>query len=110
MSLLSLYDEEGSYSGLLRKEVRDFAHAMEAKLQQNDDKGGWEECEVSYLFNLLLKEIVELHEAIVMNQLSLTIPKAIKNECIDVANFAMMIYSLVETEKGSNNVDVSRMS
>lgn len=71
---------------------------MEAKLDQNRDKGdrnGWKQERVSWLLNRLLSEVGELVEVIGKKG----VPgfgkeprqARIRSECADVANFAMMI-------------------
>jgi len=73
----------------VRKAVEDFAHAMEAKLSLNDHKGGWDKESVDWLFSRLQEEVEELRiEMSKSNRFS----SLILQECIDVANFAMMIY------------------
>ena len=68
----------------MRPEVRDFAEAMEDKLRINDSKGGWLECDLTYLKERLEDEVGELLRA--------DTDEDICDECCDVANFAMMIY------------------
>ena len=70
----------------VREEVKWFAENMERILKTNDWKGGWDECSLSYLFEALKREMVELEEALV-NEDAVSVVK----ECCDVANFAMMI-------------------
>ena len=70
----------------LRPEVRRFSEVMERRLRENDYKGGWKDCDYSYLTRRLQEEIDELHIAVQCKSLDL-IPK----EAADVANFAMMI-------------------
>jgi len=70
----------------LRPEVRRFSEVMERRLRENDYKGGWKDCDYSYLTRRLQEEIDELHIAIQCKSLDL-----IPEESADVANFAMMI-------------------
>jgi hypothetical protein len=69
-----------------REQVQWFAEQMEKKLQENDRKGGWENCSPGYLMRRLREEYQEL--------LGLMIPQdreKIIREAADIANFAMMI-------------------
>ena len=63
-----------------------FCERMERVLGENDEKGGWHGAPQEYLLSRLLDEYEKLAEAL-QNQDGL---KAM-NECVDVANFAMMI-------------------
>lgn len=68
----------------LRPEVLGFALLMEAKLRLNDHKRHWSKCADDYLFGRLKDEVEELH-------IALTFHHRVIEECVDVANFAMMI-------------------
>lgn len=75
----------------MRESVQIFAEDMERVLQENDeDKGqeGWlsGSCSVRFLLHALKEEVEELEEA-----LTECVPGAVGKECLDVANFAMMI-------------------
>lgn len=73
----------------VRPDVRRFAHHMEAVLQANDHKGGWQGMKLAELFLRLEQELRELRDDIVHDK-----PGAdIRKEACDVANFAMMIFS-----------------
>jgi NTP pyrophosphatase (non-canonical NTP hydrolase) len=76
----------------IRKEVQTFAKAMEIVLRQNDYKEHWSTFEPETLFAMLQTEVEELKSAFLLN---LT-PPEIEKECIDVANFCMMIYNVLE--------------
>ncbi len=71
----------------VRKEVVQFALAMEEKLKKNDWKGGSEDLSDLDLFDKLFEEFEELSEFVEENN-----PKEVINEAIAVANFAMMLY------------------
>lgn len=73
-----------------RPEVLSFARLMEAKLQQNEGKGGWTDCNPWYLFGLMNREVEELRSTI-PTALRPVDPNALSLEAADVANFAMMI-------------------
>jgi hypothetical protein len=66
-----------------RPEVQAFAIAMEKKLRENDHKTHWRKCAVKYLRRRLAEELIELDDA--------EHPEDVAAECVDVANFAMMI-------------------
>jgi len=75
----------------MRAEVKWFAEQMESKLQENDHKGGWKDCDCYWLLNRAKEECLELlHELNVHRDLGGNKEKIIK-ECSDVANFVMMI-------------------
>jgi hypothetical protein len=62
-----------------------FAMAMEMKLRENEGKGGYDACNNSYLEHRLYEEYGELLKA--------DTPAGKCGESVDVANFAMMIFS-----------------
>lgn len=91
---------------ILRPSVREFAEMMERKLQENESKGTWNSCNFAYLQHRIIEEHKELVEAaklflvgepatfthgssLVMGKVPT--PIALKLECADIANFAMMI-------------------
>jgi hypothetical protein len=67
--------------------VKNFGAAMIGKLVVNHDKGGWEACDMQYLFRRLQEEILELQHAVHHG----ADPARVLGEAADVANFAMMI-------------------
>ena len=69
-----------------RQELLDFTKIMEYKLQQNDDKGGWNGSPYGYLLSGIHRETSELSHSLTHGTLFETLC-----ECSDVANFAMMI-------------------
>lgn len=73
----------------LRPSVRTFAEQMELVLRANDYKGGWNEdnCSVNYLERRLVEEYVEY-----LGNKSLEQGNNPEKECVDMANFAMMLY------------------
>ena len=72
-----------------------FAIEMKKKLDKNEHKGGWQNCDNEYLLKRLKEEVDEVETAIKYNK-SL---KYIMSECADVANFAMMIADNYEEVK-----------
>ena len=82
----------------LRKELLWFAQEMEAKLRENDHKGGWQGCRFAALFPRLRDECDELLVKAHPLQLD-TIAETLStedacqliHECADISNFAMMI-------------------
>lgn len=61
---------------------------MLGKLNENIEKGGWEQISIQELYCRLLDEVEELGDAIRTGGYSGYMP----DEAIDVANFAMMIF------------------
>lgn len=74
----------------IRHSVMVFAIEMEKKLRANDHKGGWENTEISVLFNELRVESGELFSVMYHSDGKVD-PKSVVEEAADVANFAMMI-------------------
>lgn len=74
----------------LRPEVEKFSATMECVLRDNDHKGGWDDCDLSWLYKRLKEEVEELGEVLLSGD-----ERAITKEAADVANFAMMIASNV---------------
>jgi phosphoribosyl-ATP pyrophosphohydrolase len=75
-------------SGLeLRPCVQWFAEKMEARLRENDHKGGWGSEEDAYLLRRLLEEAGELVEAATCSG----VEDVVVQEATDVANFALML-------------------
>lgn len=74
----------------LRPILRAFAEDMEARLRENDYKGGWdkEHCSIEYLERRLVEEFAEY-----LGHKSLEVGNSPEWECIDIANFAMMLWS-----------------
>lgn len=70
-----------------RKEVRSFAIAMEKTLQLNDYKGGWSRMADEEIIARILEETGEIITA----KACITGNNP-EQECIDVANFAMMLW------------------
>lgn len=86
--LIAALEERGFCALMVRREVREFARAMEAKLVANDHKGGWRGDSAPDLHKRLVEESAELKEA--LHDLK-TSKQTILHEAADVANFAMMI-------------------
>ncbi|MBV2138547.1 MAG: hypothetical protein KUF79_17205 [Candidatus Thiodiazotropha sp. (ex Ctena orbiculata)] len=77
----------------MRVYVENFAEAMEAKLQTKDEErgeAGWmdKSCTVRQLKDAMVVEMRELHDAFDNCN-----SDELAAECVDVANFAMMIHS-----------------
>ena len=82
---------------------------MEAKLRENDHKGGWEGCRFWHLFPRITHERDELLLAAHPLQLdtiaeTLTAEDACEliRECADIANFAMMIADNIRAKREAN--------
>ena len=99
----------------LRPEVLWFACEMEKKLRENDYKGGWRECDYSYLFERIWHEFKELLSCFDRTDTGETVPtksaEVICEEAADIANFAMMIADNARRiaerlrQKGGDSVD-----
>ena len=81
---------------MARPDVYQFSLAMEVVLAAHDeDRGerGWinSSCSVRWFVDRLREEAEELSEA--MNNAD---PDNVQKECVDVANFAMMIFTILE--------------
>lgn len=74
----------------LRPILREFAEKMEYALRENDHKGGWDEerCSVAYLERRLVEEFAEY-----LGAKACEIGNNPMQECVDMANFAMMLWS-----------------
>lgn len=78
-------DADGN-SQHVRPEVTEFALAMELKLRKNDHKTGWHDQPIEAHIKLLRIEMMELDVA--LDHLG---DEAAVKECVDVANFALII-------------------
>ena len=74
-----------------RKEVKDFAMAMEEKLQKNDHRPHWRGDSIQYLLGRMNDEWNELGDA-------LKGEGDPREELIDIANFAMMLWHRLSYE------------
>lgn len=92
----------------VRREVIVFAQQMEIILRQHEDKGGWDGCSEGWLIDRIGQELREVRRAYRAwvgfrdfknkeehNQLA----KAFQHELIDVANFCMMAFDVLESTK-----------
>lgn len=70
-----------------RPALRVFADAMEMKLRKNDHKTGWRDQPIQAHIRLLLLELEEFKVALEFFKV-----KDARNETIDIANFAMILY------------------
>jgi hypothetical protein len=96
-----------------RKEVQWFAEEMEAKLKENDHKGGWYGCRFRALFPRLREETDELLLAAHPLNLDTMAEKLTEEdacnlirECADIANFAMMIADNVRAKRDRPNTKI----
>lgn len=75
----------------VREQVKWFSEQMEVKLQQNDDKGGWDNCDIFWLIERLKEEVAELEDAL-YNHINFADRRwEVVREASDVGNFAMMV-------------------
>jgi NTP pyrophosphatase (non-canonical NTP hydrolase) len=75
----------------VRQVVRWFAEEMEKKLQENDHKVHWSDCDMDYLMSRTEQELDELLKAIVDLKFGIGTSEDVIKEAADVANFVMMI-------------------
>ena len=76
----------------VREPVRWFSERMEEKLQKNDHKSHWSNCDFPYLDKRLDEEIQELKTArSLLYPVTAETVQAVISEAADVANFAFMI-------------------
>lgn len=72
----------------VRPEIKLFAEVMEKQLQKNEHKGGWKDCESSFLKQELFKNSRELS----ITEIHFPYDKqTILRRAANIANFAMMI-------------------
>jgi|DEB19_MinimDraft_3_1074340.scaffolds.fasta_scaffold12456_4 hypothetical protein len=88
-----------------RKEIDDFATAMEMKLRKRDGYGGWQHLPLDYLKQKLQAEAREL-------EISLQYEPAdeVMSECVDVANYCMFIWDILKNGKDNRKNLVRRGS
>lgn len=95
---IHLPDEIAHYEG----DLRFFVEGMVDKLNDNRDKGKWDDVDVGDAYSLMSKELEELNDALFENNTDDAFW-----ESVDIANFAMII-GLVAL-KGTNNPFASRV-
>lgn len=81
---------------MTREVIQEFGKEQERILKKNDNKADWTKVSVDFLCLRLNEEFVELLEAIMEGTF-----EDIQHECVDVANFAMMIHDLHGKKIGS---------
>ena len=91
LQALSTTEPTGAQRITLRPEVQWFAQQMEAKLRENDHKGGWGNESLLWLYTRMIEEAEEVKAEIkAAFDREIDYNKIIR-EAADVANFAMMI-------------------
>jgi len=66
-----------------------FAKDMDKILCENDHKGGWRDCPITYLRSRLVEEVGEYFALVANNEAR---GKEAQRELIDIANFCMMLW------------------
>lgn len=79
---------------MIRPELEHFANLMEDKLKQNEHKGGWKEESIEFLKMYMILEYHEVREAFQKGS-----PDEIIDECVDLANYCMMIVDVLSLKK-----------
>lgn len=88
---------------MIRREVLRFTDEMERVLKKNDYKGGWQDCDINYLRFRLVEEVGEYFasqastadacgDKVTAEEWREKCKNNIKEELIDIANFAMMLW------------------
>lgn len=80
----------------VRQEVNVFAEQMEKRLQSHDDRPGWKNEHVDYLYALLLSKVDKLGDTSISDK-----EKNLKLTA-DIANFAMMIHDNMSREENEH--------
>jgi hypothetical protein len=78
------------YNGKKRIAVKQFADAMEIRLQEKDqEKGeeGWLDCDNDFLIACINEKLEDLEY-----MLSHNVKGNAQSDCVDIANFAMMLF------------------
>lgn len=71
-------------------DIERFVNQMIHKLYVHRNKPGWDHLNIEDVWALLLDEVVEVRGALKANQ-----PNDIKNELADVANYCMILHSIL---------------
>lgn len=87
----------------MRSEVSSFANAMEQKLRKRDGYGGWRHLPLNYLREKLQAEVRELEISLKYEP-----TEEVMNECVDVANFCMFIWDILDQGKDDRSDLVRR--
>lgn len=87
----------------IRKEVADFAEAMERKLQQRDDRGHWLDEGLDKLWDGFLSEVDELCDEVAFGSdfwepSGTRIGEGTEGEAVDVANYALFLWDMARTK------------
>lgn len=97
-----------------RDTVKRFAELMELKLRVHDNKGGWENCDIVWLFHRMIDETTELNLALqqYITHSSFSpkwneIESNVLHEAAGVANFCMMIAD--NTNRATRNASHSAL-
>ncbi len=85
---------------VVRREVVEFAMAMEAKLRKKDGKTHWRERPIEALMRLMLLEVEEFKVAHEFFG-----PDEAMDELRDIANYAMILWDRIRIEKANVATD-----
>jgi hypothetical protein len=81
-----------------------FSKEMEAKLEANSHKRGWDDIDLDYALQRMREEVEELAPHIDNWDYRSSQAKAIVEEAADVANFAMMLAYTVDSWREANSL------
>ena len=76
----------------LRKDLIEFAEAMELELKANDHKMSWKNQDIEFLERRLVGEVGEYFDERAESDCMPELDIGLRKEIIDVANFCMMIW------------------
>ena len=100
----------------MRQTLQIFADEMEKKLVIDVKKGPWEDIDVDYLWHRAADEMSELYHALkkYKSDPGEWNARQVRQECADVASFAMMIFSqhhsqTVDNQRGNPIVTIMPM-
>jgi len=85
----------------LKIDIEQFIMEMVAKLYHHKDKGHWEDVDIPNALHLLHGEVYELEEAITEKDY-----QAIHKEAADVANYALIISSVLRRQHREEQLEL----
>ena len=81
----------------MRPEMKRFAELMEAKLKENDFKGGWQNDTSGELYSKLARQFEKIGICTSTSNV-----KIVREICVNIANYAMMMTDNAErSDKGA---------
>lgn len=96
LGAIAAWNQRAEPNIIVRDEVKLFSESMENILKKNDHKGGWKNESIEYLMKRLKDEVNELEMVLDFG----VIIEEKQSECVDVSNFAMMIFDVLSLKRG----------